>query len=377
MKLSDPNGASFSYTLTDSILKRLHEIDGKAKGYLGLHDAIASNETRNRYVVSALIEEAITSSQLEGAATTRKVAVEMLRTGRKPVDKHEQMILNNFMAMRQIHALVKEPLSLSLILHLHRILTEDTLDAPNDAGRIQTTKEERIKVVHEAQNLVLHVPPAARLLPKRLEQLIDFAERARKDKASFIHPILQAVILHFMLGFEHPFVDGNGRVARALFYWSALKSGYRAFEFISISQIIKLAPTKYGNAFLYTETDNNDLTYFIDHQLDIICRALEQLEIYIKEKQDQRGRIQKMLPTLEFNHRQLVLISHAVRHASHVYTIRSHKMSHNVAYATARSDLMNLADREILIARQIDRKTIGFVSPENIEDRLSELRPST
>jgi Fic family protein len=53
----------------------------------------------------------------------------------------------------------------------------------------------------------------------------------------FIHPVVRAIILHFMIGCGHLFVDGNGRTARALFYWSVLHQKYRLMEFISISCI--------------------------------------------------------------------------------------------------------------------------------------------
>ena len=58
----------------------------------------------------------------------------------------------------------------------------------------------------------------------------------------FIHPMIRSIILHFWLAYDHPFVDGNGRTARALFYWSMLRHGYWLFEFISISQIILKGP---------------------------------------------------------------------------------------------------------------------------------------
>lgn len=47
---------------------------------------------------------------------------------------------------------------------------------------------------------------------------------------TFIHPAIRAIILHFWLGYDHPFVDGNGRTARALFYWAMLRQNYSLFE---------------------------------------------------------------------------------------------------------------------------------------------------
>ena len=87
------------------------------------------------------------------------------------------------------------------------------------------------------------------------------------------HHHIRAIILHFWLAYGHPFVDGNGRTARALFYWAMLHEGYWLFEFISISNILRKAPAQYGLSFLYSETDDNDLTYFIVAQTKVIRRA--------------------------------------------------------------------------------------------------------
>ena len=92
-----------------------------------------------------------------------------------------------------------------------------------------------------------------------------------------MHPAIRAIILHFWLAYDHPFIDGNGRTARALFYWLMLRHGYWLFEFISISEIILKAPVQYGEAFLYTETDQNDLTYFIIHQTEVIRKSMQSL----------------------------------------------------------------------------------------------------
>ena len=77
----------------------------------------------------SLVEEAIHSSQLEGAATTRRVAKEMLRTGRPPNDTSERMIANNYQAMDFIRNHAHDPLSTGMLLEIQRILTTDTLDA--------------------------------------------------------------------------------------------------------------------------------------------------------------------------------------------------------------------------------------------------------
>ena len=277
--LIDCSGTPFRFLITDPMLASLHQIDLGMRGFAGLSDQLVEN--RNRYAVDLRVEEAITSSQLEGATTTRRVAREMLRDRRTPQNRSEQMILNNYRAMQAIAELKDRALTQSLIFDLHRMVMEDILDAASGSGRFRYA-DESIYVTDQTTGDVLHRPPPAEELPERLHAMCDFANGKTPD--GFIHPALRAIMLHFWLGYDHPFVDGNGRTARALFYWSMLHNGYSLFEFLSISQILRKAPVRYGRSFLYTETDDNDLTYFIFFQLRVIERAVQALREYIERK---------------------------------------------------------------------------------------------
>ncbi|MBN1508593.1 MAG: Fic family protein [Sedimentisphaerales bacterium] len=367
--LRDGKGRYFTYVLAEPIPEVLHKIDQGAGGYIQMPDQITNPDLRDQYLVNSLVREAITSSQLEGAATTRLVAKEMIRTRRAPRDKSEQMILNNFRTMQQIGHLKDQPLTQQIILDLHRIATEKTLPDESGAGRLRQTNEP--VVVADMYNEVFHTPPCVEQLEERMAALCDFANS--KSPAEFIHPVLRSIILHFWLAYDHPFVDGNGRVARALFYWSMLRHGYWLFEFVSISHILLKAPAKYARAFLYTETDENDLTYFILHQLDVIQRAIKELHDYIARKTSALQAIENRLHGLMvLNHRQQALISHALRHPQQRYTFSSHQMSHNVVYQTARTDLLYLERRGLLTSQKVSR-TWYFTPAPDLEDRLSRL----
>ena len=303
--LRDTQDHAFQFALPDPAPELLHYIAKNAAGQMQITDQQLNNsETRDRYIVRSLMEEAITSSQLEGAATTRRVAKEMLRTKRPPRDTNEQMILNNYMAMQRIREVIDQPLSRDLLFELHRILTEDTLEDRADAGRFRRSDD--VRVYDDRDNEVLHTPPPAKQLPHRIEAMCRFANE--ETPKYFMFPVVRAIILHFWLAYDHPFVDGNGRCARALFYWSMLRQGYWLCEFISISEIIKKAPVKYGRAFLYTETDENDLTYFILYHLKFIRRAIDQLSEYMEEKVKAVRQLERMLrASAKLNHRQLAL----------------------------------------------------------------------
>jgi Fic family protein len=184
---------------------------------------------------------------------------------------------------------------------------------------------------------------------------------------------VRAILLHFWLAYDHPFVDGNGRTARALFYWSMLREGYWLCEYISISRILRKAPVRYGRAFLYTETDDNDLTYFLLFQLGVLRRAIEELGSHLKRKALEVREVQALLRSSPLlNHRQLALLTHALKHPGHPYTVQSHRASHAVVYETARSDLLDLVERDLLVRSPMGRKHV-FSAPADLTERLKRV----
>jgi Fic family protein len=371
MPLKAKSNDCFWYTLAEPIPLRLHEIDLNAGGTIQMPEQITNPDTKDRYCISSLIEEAITSSQMEGAVTTRKVAKEMIRSGRKPGDRSERMILNNFNTMRRLGELKDKPLTEDLIFEIHRLITENTLDDPSAAGRLRRNDENEKVVVDDMYGEVYHDPPSAMQLHNRIKAICEFANE--KTPSTFVHPVLRSIILHFWLAYDHPFIDGNGRTARALFYWSMLRHKYWLCEYISISPIILKAPSQYQLAFLHTETDDNDLTYFILYHLDVIQRAIKQLHDYIKHKSEQIRKLERGLRGVNMlNHRQRALIGHALRHPDQEYSIESHRISHNVVYETARRDLMELVGRELLSSRKVGRQWY-FTPVNDLEERLSKL----
>jgi len=366
ISLLDKESKPFSYGIPDRITELLHQIDRDGGTLIQIPEPIANPAERDRYLLSSLMEEAITSSQLEGAATTREVARRMLAEGRAPRDRSEKMILNNYITMRRIIDLKKESLTPGLVLEIHRRISDDTLDIADGAGRLRRP-EEKI-CVSDLEGQIFHNPPEAVELAVRLQTMCDFANG--KTPAYFIHPVVRAIILHFWLAYDHPFVDGNGRTARALFYWQMLHAGYWLFEFVSISQIIRKAPVKYGMAFLQTETDDNDLTYFILHQTEVIRSSLQELHDYVLRKsKETRASISLLGSHIDLNYRQQSVLSHAIRHPNFRYSIAGHMGSQGIVYDTARTDLLALA-RLGFLEQGKSGKALVFIAPVDLVDRL-------
>lgn len=354
----------FPFSTPELFLHQLHRIDkASPASFDRLFSEIPSEANKRQYLINSLMEEAIASSQLEGAATTRPVAKKILREGRQPKNTSERMIVNNYRTIRRLKELRDKPLSRDLILEIHREITQGTLESGSDETEFRTGND--VVVGSRADpTTVYHYPPDSAKIQKMIDDLVLFAN----NDDEFIHPIVRAIILHFLIGYIHPFNDGNGRTARALFYWFALKHHYDLLEYISISRIFVHAPAQYARAYQLTETDSNDMTYFIDFNIHIISRALEDLKRYlIKKKEEEAEALQlvEQIPALSF--RQAEILRNFIRYPARYYTISEIAGKYKVSLPTARADLLLLEAKGKLKKYQDGKRQVFMYKGETRE----------
>ena len=372
--LNDPKGVPFAVGIPEATFSVLYELD-KCLMHEGLQQLLTDNtwfsgqdphdDFLRRLQIRNLMEEGISTSLLEGAPTTRSRAQEMFRSQQSPRDRGERMVLNSYNAMRHVLDIGGAPLTPEGVMELHEVITIGTLDVPDGAGRFRSTRE-RIDVIDARDNEVMHTPPPANELPSRLQMMCDFANG--KTPKHFIHPIVRSVLLHFWLAYDHPFVDGNGRCARALFYWSMFHNEYLSTRFISISNVLHRAPTRYARAFLYCETDENDATYFLIHQLSAIQRAIEGLRSHLQREGESRRKVHGLAELATgLNQRQVDLVSHALRHPGVRYDIFRCQTRYGVVYQTARTDLLDLVERGMLVKQKVGR-TFHFYPSSRLQE---------
>ena len=330
-------GRTHRYHVTDGMMRMLHEFDLKAS--IGLFPENVDSNRRVYYSVSSLMEESISSSQMEGAVTTTKVAKEMLRRKTHPKDRSQRMIVNNYKAMTFVKQGIDRPLTLEFMMDVHRIVTHETLDE-GFIGRFRDNDDVVVQDVMSGE--VFHQPMPHDLIVESLQQLCDFIN----DETEFIHPLIKGIILHYMVAYIHPFEDGNGRVARTLFYWYELKSGYWIMEYLVLSKYIRQHKGKYEESYVFVETDDNDMNYFILYNLKALMDSIAVFEDYLKRKIREERDTRAELAGHGLNERQIGIVLDLMNGGS--ITVKSIQNQYGVSLNTSRSDIKVLIEAGLL-----------------------------
>lgn len=354
-------------SLTNSMQKMCHQFDMYWGGSWGNNSIIDTNN-KEQYLISSLMEEAIYSSQMEGAATTRKVAKEMLRKKMTPKDKSQQMIHNNYQTIQYIVEHKDKPLSEELLLQIHRLMTDNTMQNPEDAGRFRNNNDVVVEngITHET----VHTPPSYKDIPQFIKDLCEFFND--KNPRQFIHPIIRGIVIHFMISFVHPFVDGNGRTARAMFFWYMLREGYWLTEYLSISRVIAKSKKAYEKAFLYTEADGMDIGYFVAYNLRVLEQSFKQLQAYIKRKQEEKKAASLFLRMGNFNERQAQIIKLFADDSNALVTIKDLEVRFGVSPTTAKTDIIGLLEKNIVSEISLNKVKRAYVKGDGLDEILSK-----
>ena len=350
------NKYGINLCVTSQMQRLCHEFDMKFGSFWEVEGDSQSAE-KKYYLSSSLMEEAIYSSKMEGASTTRIVAKDMLRKKKSPQNKSQQMIVNNYNTIQYIVEHKEQPLTEELLLTIHQLMTEKTLDNPEDAGRFRTN--DKVVVADMVEGDIIYTPPSFQEIPEFVESLCNFFNN--DNPRTFIHPIIRGIIVHFMLAFMHPFVDGNGRTARALFYWYMLKEGYKLTEYMSISRVIAKSKANYEKAFRYVENDGNDMGYFVAYNLGALEKSFQQLRDYIQRKQREKRAASSFMMAGNINQRQALILQRLKEEPDTIFTVKDVQEQFSVSSMTARKDLSDLVQQGYLTEIALNKVTRGYI----------------
>lgn len=345
--------------ITSQMQRMCHEFDMKFGSFWEVEGDAQSTE-KKYYLSSSLMEEAIYSSKMEGASTTRIVAKEMLRKKKSPQNKSQQMIANNYNTIQYIVEHKDEPLTEEALLHIHRLMTEKTMDNPEDAGRFRTN--DKVVVADMVEGDIIYTPPSFQEIPEFVKSICDFFNN--DNPRTFIHPIIRGIIVHFMLAFMHPFADGNGRTARALFYWYMLKEKYWLTEYMSISRVIAKSKPSYEKSFRYVENDGNDIGYFVAYNLRALEISFQQLTDYIQRKQHEKKAATSFMIAGNINYRQAMILQRLKEEPNTIMTVKDVQEMFSVSSMTARKDLSDLVQQGYMTEIALNKVTRGYIKTQ-------------
>lgn len=357
----DRQGRKFTYFPTEKIMRDVQFIERSASKAAA--ELSVSAAERENFAVMSLMEEAIASSRLDGVAVRREQAKDMLESGRDPVGRPERAVLNNYLLMVEARRTKGVDMSIDLLLNMHHLLMHEAVEDSDLVGRFRNARE--------TAGARLPLPPAEKIRV-RLQRFCEFANS--DDDQDYFHAVVKAAILHFWLQYENPFPAGNGRLARAVFYWYLFKRAVPAFEFVAISRAIADMREAHESAFAYAIYDDNDATYFIAADMAAVRAALDELRSYLERRtRDLQAAAQMLVKFPGINQRQQALIGSALGASAAVHTIGRHMKQSGVVYQTARTDLLGLVEKGLF--HMVRRgKTFTFVPAEDLRARLEAAR---
>lgn len=341
--------ARFWFYPADVIQKKIDQLEVLGKE---LYEQINRNATfKQDFLLDSKIEEAITSAIYEGAHSTRAQAEQLIASGKRPANKDEWMLLNNFRAMKWVQENTDRPFTKDVVLHLHKIVTENTLegDDANFSGKFRNNK-----VWIGDHEGIEHTK-----IDDAIEELIELTTNNRR----YFHPIIKGILVHYFIGFIHPFFDGNGRTARALFYFKAKRNKLDYVELLSVSAYLKEHGRQYEKAFEKVVHNENDVTYFIDFCLDSMISALKQVSrkvAYLLNMNDLKERFGLSI-------HQVGLIQRMALHKFRTIDIETYADQISKSREFARQELKQLFDLELVTELKVGKKLVYKVNAEKLK----------
>lgn len=349
--LPDFDGQTYWYTMPHDIKSLLRVIDHHCTSGSEL-DREISNRRGRRFLVRALVEEAIATSRLDGVDIPYDEAHELLQMDRTPANDDERVVVNAHHLLSELPGLAESALTPELLLGLYERVTEGTARLEFDGAEL------------------IGGPVAAMTRLEVLKQLCAIANYQQDVNAE--HPAITALVLLRDVPYWKPFPKYNGAIARILFRLHAVKHNYPVLGLLPISEIAARNPEKEsvsasGPHFTrLTRYSEIDMTGHVAAILEAVNVAIQRLRAQIEQVQERDDALRELLqsdPLL--NGRQRSILGRALREPGTRFRIRYHQTTHNIAYSTARADLMELEEKGYLRQEQ-EGKAFVFVAAEGL-----------
>ncbi len=344
----------FWFYPADVIHKKINDIEKLGKD---LFDQINKNASfKNEFLLDSAIEEAITSAIYEGAHSTRAQAEQLIASGQRPKNKDEWMLINNFNAMKWVKDNQHSELSNDVIRRLHQIVTENTLDGDD------------VNFQGKFRNDTVFVGPHEGIAHDKIETALNEMIQLATNSPRYFHPLLKGILVHYFMGYIHPFFDGNGRTARALFYFKSIRNQLNYIELLSVSAYLRVHGEQYENSFVKVKENEFDLTYFIDFCLDSILSALQE----VSRKVNYLLKMTDLKDRFELSQTQIGLLQRMALHKFRTIDIEEYAQRISKSREFARQELKHLLELNLVSEIKVSKKLVYKVNAEKLKNLYKE-----
>ncbi|MBI2086225.1 Fic family protein [Candidatus Daviesbacteria bacterium] len=203
--------------------------------------------------------------------------------------------------------------TIETILEMHRLTTEKIL--PEQSSGQFRLRQVVIKNTKTGQ--ISYTPPPAVEVPYLVEDLVSWIN---SDEGKQIHPIIKAGVIHYELARVHPFVDGNGRVARAVATLILFLDGYDIRKFFSFEEYFDENPMNYYLTLqavsnqLVLDTHERDLTPWLEYFVEGVAIELNRVKEKVQRISVDARIKDKLGKQLMLNERQMMIMEYIHRH---------------------------------------------------------------
>ncbi|ANH83348.1 cell filamentation protein Fic [Niabella ginsenosidivorans] len=353
----------FSWSVPNDMEQVLHDLDVHIVGGRDIA-AVMEHKNNHRYLINALMDETMTSAQLAGFAVTKKIARELLLKKKTTANATEQVLVNLYKSLQKVKEWEQQPFTEARLLELHQLLTKDTIQLKG-IGRYRTNNKFDSSGIEEGAAYKA-------IDAKEIRKWMQWLEMFMNDNKTpfYIHPLIKACIIEYLITYIRPFKDANGRMARLLGYWYLLQQGYWVTAYMSVSNVIIKLKAQYHKAFVQAK-HNEDIGYFIHFMLQSIRMAYRSLKDSLQRTNKEKDN-NPFVKINGLNIRQAAALQWIKDDPEKIVTIRELRSGFGVSKETARTDLTALMEKGWLQFYHLNKKTYAFVKGALFDQLLHE-----
>ncbi|MHB8705594.1 MAG: Fic family protein [Coriobacteriia bacterium] len=346
LPIPDLEGNEYWYLRTHEIADSCARIQCLCRADSELYRRLTTMQNR-RVIVRSRVDETIAAALLDGLAISEDDAYSLLQTERTPRSDTERLVLNTLNALDQLNELVEQPFSLGLFMHMRDLIIEGVnveklaFTTPRMGLMTSDYTDEQVRDASDRQ----------------LDYMIAYANHDAGDVHDSV--ILRGLLLADMFRFYRPLPNMNSEVGRLAFRLYTLKTGLPVLGMLPLSRIkllweegtlqSSLVTIDKERYFEMRNHDGADLTGYTTLVSQMTLATLQELHWQLHKLEQRDEELRELLQRdPEINHRQRSILGRALRNPRAEFRISYHKTTHNVVYATARADLLELVDKGFL-----------------------------